>query len=107
MEQNDRRRPRTKRLLSAELRTAGNAPRKVVVRDISPTGLMGDMGASPPAGEDVEVKLGALGWVAGKVVWNREGKFAVQFVGEIDPAAIKTVTIDAQPYMPPTNKRPV
>ena len=86
----DRRAPRQRVLLGAEISEAGHgAPTRHRVRDLSPVGARVDAAASLAAGAMVVVSLGSLSGVPATVAWVREGDAGLAFETEIDPEAAR------------------
>jgi hypothetical protein len=93
---------RNSTLLVAELRIGEAAARKVLLRNVSATGLMAEMDAAPAQGEIVRITVGQLDRVPGVVMWRVEKRFGVRFETPIDPAAVKRpMTSSPRPYEPP------
>ena len=88
-EEGQRQASRSNTLLTAELRVGEEQARPCRVRNISATGLMGDMEWPPGQGENVSVKLWELGWTEATVAWSRPPRFGLQFASPIDPVAAR------------------
>ena len=97
---------RASMLLVAEVRVASAPAQRVVVRNISATGLMVEMEEPPTRGSFVTIKLGDLGWTAGTVAWRVGRRFGVMFDMDIDPANVRR-TIGGTPraYQPTPPRR--
>ena len=99
---------RASMLLVAEVRIASGAAQRVVLRNISATGLMVEMDEPPHRGSFVALNLGDLGWTCGTVVWRVGRRFGVMFDEAIDPASVRrTVGIIPQAPQPSPLRRPV
>lgn len=72
--------------LNARLRV-GDAKRatKVRIRNVSAGGLMAEVPRPLAPDAAVEIELAGIGWVAGRVAWQIEGRIGVAFDSEIDP----------------------
>ena len=79
---------RTGSQLLTNVRVGGAPSRLVAVRNVSSSGLMGDMDEPPPVDQPVEFKLGSLGWQRASVVWMVAHRFGVRFHDVIDPTAL-------------------
>lgn len=103
------REPRTSRLLTAQIMSERFGAARIVVRNISATGLGGKADEPLFKGEDVAVLLNNIGAVDAKVVWARSGAFGLHFAQRIDPAlALAAPTERAvKPYETPSYFRPV
>ncbi|MFW2851344.1 PilZ domain-containing protein [Sphingomonas sp. TX0543] len=79
--------------LGARLRM-GDAKRaiKVSVRNLSPGGLMAELPRPLAPDAPVEVELAGIGWVAGRVAWQTQGRAGIAFDREIDPVLLATAT---------------
>ncbi|MEH3104725.1 MAG: PilZ domain-containing protein [Sphingomonas phyllosphaerae] len=76
-------------LLSARMRVhAEDAGFLVRIRNVSAGGLMAELPHPLPPDSMVEIKLDGLGWVAGRVVWQTEGRSGIAFDQPIDVAIV-------------------
>lgn len=102
------REPRTSRLLTAQIMSPRFGAARIVVRNISASGLGGKSEQLLFKGEEVAVLLNNIGAVDAKVVWSRNGAFGLQFGERIDPAlALAAPTEKAvKPYEVPSFFRP-
>ncbi|QKR99558.1 PilZ domain-containing protein [Sphingomonas sp. CL5.1] len=75
---------------NARLRV-GDAKRaaKVRIRNVSPGGLMAEVPRPLAPDAAVEIELAGIGWVAGRVAWQIEGRVGVAFDSEIDPRRLQ------------------
>jgi len=97
----ERNRQRSSLLLVGTLRLSEGAAEEFKIRNLSATGLMGEMDAPPGCGETVSVEVGQLGPLAATVVWLRQRRFGLEFESEIDPAsAYRPVGRSPQPFKP-------
>jgi hypothetical protein len=97
---------RASMLLVAEVRLASASVQRVVVRNISTTGLMLEMEARPNEGDPVSIDLGNIGWTDAAVVWRVGNRIGVRFVEEIDPTFVRRTVSDKSPaYEAPTPLR--
>ncbi|WP_417602756.1 PilZ domain-containing protein [Novosphingobium anseongense] len=70
----------------ADLRLPGsNDEHRIKVRNLSAGGLMGEGAVRVSRGDEIEIKLRNVGWVAGSVAWVQDDRFGVAFRDEIDP----------------------
>jgi hypothetical protein len=72
--------------LHAQFKVAGwRDERQVRVRNLSSGGLMVEL--PEPVGPDspIEIELRGLGWLAGRVAWQTEGRAGIAFDRPIDP----------------------
>lgn len=83
--------------LLAKMRTPGNQPVDVRVRNLSAGGLMVELPYPIAPEGDVEVEVRGLGWIAGRIAWHIEGRAGVAFDREIDPQRARKTPGDAQP----------
>jgi hypothetical protein len=74
--------------LLAVVRWDGAPSRLVTVRNVSSSGLMGEMDNPPRGVRVVEFRLGSLGWRGAGVVWTVAQRFGARFHEEIDPTAL-------------------
>ncbi|TCP35046.1 PilZ domain-containing protein [Sphingomonas sp. BK235] len=73
----------------ARLRLAGHADGfDVSVRNVSTGGLMAELPHPLVPDSAVEIELAGLGWVAGRIAWQIEGRAGIAFDEMIDPSAI-------------------
>lgn len=91
-------RGRTRRMLSAPLRGSRFGERRVVVRDISATGLGGTTDQWLRVGEQVAAVLPNLGEVGGTVVWTAGNRFGVNFDHAIDAERVTRPAAYSQPF---------
>ncbi|PZQ58607.1 MAG: hypothetical protein DI544_13690 [Sphingomonas taxi] len=56
----------------------------VRIRNLSPGGLMAELPHPLPPDSTVAVKLNGIGWTAGRVVWQTEGRTGVAFDQPVD-----------------------
>ncbi|MEH3046891.1 MAG: PilZ domain-containing protein [Sphingomonas adhaesiva] len=61
---------------------------EVRVRNFSSGGLMAELPHAIAPDSAVEVELPQVGWVAGRVVWQTEGRAGIAFDRAIDPDLI-------------------
>ena len=78
--------PRTARLLTAQLMSPRLGTAKIVVRNISASGLGGKCDQILYKGEEVAVLLANVGAIDATVVWVKGGAFGLHFDERIDPA---------------------
>ncbi|WP_375270181.1 PilZ domain-containing protein [Sphingomonas sp.] len=83
--------------LMAQLRVGGGAPVEVRVRNLSAGGLMVELPFPIAPEGNVEVDVRGLGWIAGRIAWQIEGRAGVAFDREIDPQRARKAPGDAQP----------
>jgi hypothetical protein len=102
------REPRTSRLLTAQMMSERFGTARVVVKNISATGLGGKSDEPLFRGEDVAVLLNNIGAVDAKVVWARNGAFGLHFAERIDPALALAAPTErpVKPYEVPSYFRP-
>jgi hypothetical protein len=100
--------PRTARLLTAQLMSPRLGTAKVVVRNISASGLGGKCDQVLYKGEEVAVLLANVGAVDATVVWVKGGAFGLHFDERIDPAMALAAPTErvVQPYEVPAYFRP-
>lgn len=81
--------PREKRyavFLRGVIGRAGSRNRMpLIVRNISAHGLRGECAYPPNVRDEVEIELPGLGAVCGRVRWDGNDAFGVEFDGPIDP----------------------
>ncbi|PCG15901.1 MAG: PilZ domain-containing protein [Sphingomonas sp.] len=71
------------------LRVAGVAGSAMVrVRNLSAGGLMAELPDPLSPGSAVEIDVPGVGWVAGHIVWQTEGRAGVAFDSAIDTDAV-------------------
>lgn len=58
----------------------------VTLRNVSPTGAMGETSNPPAVGEAVSLRLGADTTIVAVVVWRLEDRFGLRYEREVDPA---------------------
>lgn len=76
--------------LSARMRVhAEDAGFLVRIRNVSAGGLMAELPHPLPPDCAVEIKLSGLGWIAGRVVWQTEGRTGIAFDHPIDVAVVQ------------------
>lgn len=102
------REPRTSRLLTAQIMSSRFGTARIVIRNISATGLGGKCEEPLCKGEEVAVLLANIGAVDARIVWTGNGTFGLQFEERIDPAlALAAPTERAvKPYEVPSYFRP-
>ncbi|SEK56574.1 PilZ domain-containing protein [Sphingomonas palmae] len=93
----DATRGRDSLFLMAKMRMAGRQPVDVRVRNLSAGGLMVELPYPVAPEGDVEVEVRGLGWIAGRIAWQIEGRAGVAFDREIDPQRARKTPGDAQP----------
>lgn len=100
--------PRTARLLTAQLMSPRLGIAKIVVRNISASGLGGKCDQILYRGEEVAVLLANVGAVDATVVWVKDGAFGLHFDERIDPALALAPPKErvVQPYEVPAYFRP-
>ncbi|MDR6787733.1 hypothetical protein J2Y58_001085 [Sphingomonas sp. BE138] len=64
----------------------------VRIRNVSAGGLMAELPYPLPPDSAVQIKLTGLGWVAGRVVWQTEGRTGIAFEQPIDVALVQETT---------------
>jgi hypothetical protein len=70
----------------ADLRLPGTQEEyRIKVRNLSAGGMMGEGSLRVVRGDDIEVNIRNIGWVAGSVAWVQDDRFGVAFREEIDP----------------------
>jgi hypothetical protein len=70
----------------ADLRLPGSQEEyRIKVRNLSAGGMMGEGPLRVARGDDIEVNIRNIGWVAGSVAWVQDDRFGVAFHEEIDP----------------------
>lgn len=102
------REPRTSRLLTAQLMSPRLGTAKIVVRNISASGLGGKCDQILYKGEEVAVLLNNIGAIDATIVWTHEHCFGLQFAEKIDPAKALAAPTErvVRPYEVPTYFRP-
>ena len=85
----NRRAQRSNMLLAAELRVGEGQARSCRVRNISATGMMGEMEWPPEQVDQISIKLGELGWIEATLAWKRPPRFGLEFTSPIDPVAAR------------------
>lgn len=66
--------------MSARMRISEDDPGFLVrVRNLSTGGLMAELPHPLQPDSTVEIKLNGIGWVAGRVVWQTEGRSGIAF----------------------------
>ena len=100
--------PRTARLLTAQLMSPRLGTAKIVVRNISASGLGGKCDQILYKGEEVAVLLANVGAIDARVVWVKDRAFGLHFDERIDPALALAPPTErvVQPYEVPTYFRP-
>lgn len=79
-------RARDSLLLMARLKTAGQSePLTVRIRNLSEGGLMAELPFDLPCDASVEIEVRGIGWVAGRVAWQTQGRAGIAFDVPIDP----------------------
>jgi hypothetical protein len=70
----------------ADVRVSGaTQEHRIKVRNLSSGGMMGEGSIRVSRGDDLEVNIRNIGWVAGSVAWVQDDRFGVAFHEEIDP----------------------
>ena len=78
--------PRDRILLLARLRVAGEAEIYAVrIRDLSAGGMRAQFSGRPLDQCEVAIEIRNLGWVEGRVAWQRADMIGVRFAEPIDP----------------------
>jgi hypothetical protein len=100
--------PRTSRLLTAQLMSPRLGTAKIVVRNISASGLGGKCDQILYKGEEVAVLLANVGAIDATVVWAKDRAFGLHFDERIDPALALAPPTErvVQPYEVPAYFRP-
>ena len=100
--------PRTSRLLTAQLMSPRLGTAKIVVRNISASGLGGKCDQILYKGEEVAVLLNNIGAIDATIIWTNDHCFGLQFAEKIDPAKALAPATErvVQPYEVPTYFRP-
>ena len=76
--------------LLARLNVAGvDGETTVRVRNLSSGGLMAELPEPVAPDSVIQIELGALGWLAGRVAWQTEGRAGIAFDTPIDPQLIR------------------
>lgn len=83
--------------LMAQLRVGNGAPVEVRVRNLSAGGLMVELPYPVAPEGNVEVEVRGIGWIAGRIAWQIEGRAGVAFDREIDPQRARKAPGDARP----------
>lgn len=78
--------PRTSRLLTAQLMSPRLGTAKIVVRNISASGLGGKCDQILYKGEEVAVLLPNVGAIDATIVWTKDRAFGLHFDEKIDPS---------------------
>lgn len=81
----DRPRARDSLFLAANLRSGTSPPIAIRVRNLSAGGLMAELPHPIPVDRAIEVEVRGLGWVAGRIAWQTEGRAGIAFDQPIDP----------------------
>lgn len=102
------REPRTSRLLTAQIMSPRLGATKIVVRNISASGLGGKSDQILFKGEEVAVLLNNIGAIDATVIWTSGHCFGLQFHEKIDPAKALAPPTErvVKPYEVPTYFRP-
>ena len=79
---------RQSRLLVCQMDSEHQGRQRVVMLDISPSGMACRAIVPPETNDTVWLQLGNLGEAKGKVIWVKGGRFGVRFGTEIDCIAI-------------------
>ena len=100
--------PRTSRLLTAEIMSSRLGTAKIVVRNISASGLGGKCEQILIKGEEVAVLLNNIGAIDATVVWANDRSFGLKFQVRIDPAQALAAPTErvVKPYEVPSYFRP-
>ena len=78
--------PRDRILLLARLRVAGEAEIYAVrIRDLSAGGMRAQFSGRALDQNNVAIEIRNLGWVEGRVAWQRADMIGVRFAEPIDP----------------------
>jgi len=97
----ERNRQRNSLLLVGTLCQSDGAREEFKIRNLSASGLMGEMDAPPGCGETVSVEVGQLGPIPATVIWLRQRRFGLEFGSEIDPAsAYRPIGGSPKPFKP-------
>lgn len=89
---NRRRAEREQIEVSTTLRASGHHGLDIVIRNISTLGFMADSGDQDfVPGDHVRVRLPAIGTVAARVAWARDGQIGAEFETEIDLQRLRSV----------------
>ncbi len=96
--------------LQAILRRSGDATGQLVrVRNLSPGGMMAEIGMPFARDDAIDITLNGLGDLRGTVIWRRADRIGIAFATPIDPRrARKAVAIRTAPPVAPlrTLRRP-
>lgn len=100
--------PRTSRLLTAQIMSPRLGSAKIVVRNISASGLGAKCDVLLYKGEEVAVLLANVGAIDATVVWVKDRVFGLHFDERIDPALALAPPSErvVQPYEVPSYFRP-
>ena len=72
--------------LMASLRVEGMRDELTVrIRNLSSGGLMAELPQPVAPDSAIEVEVRGIGWVAGRIAWQTEGRAGIAFDHEIDP----------------------
>ncbi|PKB19674.1 hypothetical protein B0I00_1914 [Novosphingobium kunmingense] len=80
---------RSSLLLTGELQTEGGITHCFKVRNVSATGLMGEMEPALTIGDRVSLRLGDTVRVTATVAWSAPPRFGLSFELGIDPASVR------------------
>lgn len=107
MENKDgRRSPRASLLITGELRTETGTHYQFKVRNISATGLLGELEATLTTGETVHVTVGDKLQIVATVAWTCAPRFGLQFDHPIDPSSARR-RLAYEPRPIPTTHGPI
>ena len=77
-------RNRSSLLLVAVARLPDGALHKVIIRNLSESGLKGELSGPRTTGDRLILNLGRAGWVSADVVWANGNQFGARFHRAID-----------------------
>ncbi|TVV71056.1 PilZ domain-containing protein [Sphingomonas solaris] len=104
--------PRDSLLLHATLQRVGDeAPLTIRVRNLSPGGMMAEVGTPFEPGDRIAIDLRGVGPLEGTVAWREIGRVGISFDREIDPHAARKAVTPPRPATtaapaPPRPRRP-
>ncbi len=76
-------------MLFATLRVPGRDDVTVRIRNLSAGGMMAVHGGPVAADDAVEVEVGRIGWISGRIAWATGGRIGIEFDRAIDPLAAR------------------